>query len=69
MAYSDIDRLHADGTAETDVTAYHAVTAVRRHLRVLLLAAERDGDEAVAAHEDARGRPPARARGCDEGTL
>ena len=60
--YSDKDGLHALGAGETYVAAYQAVAAIRWHGRARLLLAQRDGDEAIFPHENARGRPPAQAR-------
>ena len=60
-AYSDVDGLHALGAVEAYVPVYRAVSAVRGHVRVRLLLAQRDSDGAVSAHKNARGRPPAQA--------
>lgn len=51
--------------AETYVTVYGAVLAIRWHRRVLFLLAQGDGDETIAPHENTRRRPPARA--CSSG--
>lgn len=45
--------------AETYVTVYGAVLAIRWHRRVLFLLAQGDGDETIAPHENTRRRPPA----------
>jgi hypothetical protein len=56
--YFDVDGLHALGAAESYVTRYYAVSAIRWHRRVRVLLAKGKCDETIAPQEHARWRSP-----------
>ena len=68
-AYFDVDGLHTLGAAESYVTGYYAVSAIRWHRRVRFLIAKGKCDEAISPHEHARWRSPTRASRGGEDTF